>query len=296
MNRILMVCLAVGAWLVAATFLYAQSWGGGVGPSTRCVTESYETHYSTAGPALDRDLSRLDAGVEGGLRGDRSLGDAVDLVSVPPARVELRLERQRHGDQRPLPHAAGKLVRIVVHPLLGGGDAGERQKLDGPLHRLPSRRAAMDHHDLGDLVADGGAGIERRQRVLADEGDALPEQAPPRSRRHRRDTLAVQQKVAAHARMTGQQAHDRLGGGGLAGARLADDGEHLAPGDVEGQVAHDVHVPRPGPERHAQVPHGKGGCMRGGVRAGRHCRTSLNSERARFSPKFAVQSRVFEKP
>lgn len=106
MNRILMVCLAVGAWLVAATFLYAQSWGGGVGPSTRCVTESYETHYSTAGPALDRDLSRLDAGVEGGLRGNRSLGDAVDLVSVPPARVELRLERQTCGDARRLPAPA----------------------------------------------------------------------------------------------------------------------------------------------------------------------------------------------
>ncbi len=43
---------------------------------------------------------------------------------------------QRHGDHHPLAQTAGKLVRILPQPALGGGDADLLQQLDGALARL----------------------------------------------------------------------------------------------------------------------------------------------------------------
>ncbi len=55
---------------------------------------------------------RLDGDVE---RGGRLVGDQ-----------QPRAAGQRHGDHGALAHAAGQLVRIVVDPLLGRGDAHRR--------------------------------------------------------------------------------------------------------------------------------------------------------------------------
>ena len=43
------------------------------------------------------------------------------------------LQAQRHGDHHALAHAAGELVRIVVHARFGVGDVHQPQHLDGAL-------------------------------------------------------------------------------------------------------------------------------------------------------------------
>ena len=46
---------------------------------------------------------------------------------------QLRIQRQRHRDHRPLPHAARELVRVVVDAALGPRDPDEPEQLDRPL-------------------------------------------------------------------------------------------------------------------------------------------------------------------
>ena len=60
---------------------------------------------------------RLNGDVE---RGGRLVGDQ-----------QLWIAGQRNGDHRALAHAAGKLVRIVVHALFGRRDLDVPQQLDG---------------------------------------------------------------------------------------------------------------------------------------------------------------------
>ena len=51
----------------------------------------------------------------------------------------LRIASQRNGDHRPLAHAAGKLVRIVVHALFGRRDSDVPQQLDARSARACAR-------------------------------------------------------------------------------------------------------------------------------------------------------------
>src|SRR6266542_1585613 len=46
------------------------------------------------------------------------------------------VQRQRHGDHRPLAHPAGELVGIVVDPPLGPRNADQAEQLDGALVRV----------------------------------------------------------------------------------------------------------------------------------------------------------------
>ena len=65
---------------------------------------------------------RLDGDVE---RGGRFVGDH-----------QLRIAGQPDRDHDALAHAAGELVRILVEPAFGVGDADQRQQLDGARARL----------------------------------------------------------------------------------------------------------------------------------------------------------------
>ena len=91
---------------------------------------------------------RLDGGVE---RGGRLVGDD-----------QLRCQRERHRDHRPLPHAAGELVRVVVHPLPGLRDADPAQQLHGPLACLllarPTCRARGSSPRSASRPGTAGAG------------------------------------------------------------------------------------------------------------------------------------------
>ena len=51
------------------------------------------------------------------------------------------LQDERHRDHHALAHAAGELVRIVVHAALRRRDADQPQHLDGALERRLARQA-----------------------------------------------------------------------------------------------------------------------------------------------------------
>ena len=108
------------------------------------------------------DDLRLHGHVE---RGGRLVGDQ-----------EIRPAGERDGDHHALPHAAGKLVRVILHPPLGCGDADARQRLDRQLVGFPPVLALVQHEHLGDLPADRRDRIERRHRLLEDHGDAIAAQ------------------------------------------------------------------------------------------------------------------------
>ena len=52
---------------------------------------------------------------------------------------DLRIAGQGHRDHHPLAHAAGHVVRIIVHAPLGLGHADQLEHLDGLVRGIPAR-------------------------------------------------------------------------------------------------------------------------------------------------------------
>ena len=100
---------------------------------------------------------RLDGDVE---RGGRLVGDD-----------ELGIAGEPDRDHHALAHAAGELVRILVEPAFGVGDADELQQLDGAGARLRVVHSHVDRQRLGDLQPDGEQRVERGHRLLEDHRD-----------------------------------------------------------------------------------------------------------------------------
>ncbi len=152
--------------------------------------------------------------------------------------------RQRHGDHHPLPHAARKLMRILVQTALRRGDPY-------PLEHLQRARPAGVPKDIAvrtdgfrDLVADLQRGIERSHRLLKDHRDAVPAQRAQRARRGRKEVRVLKHRRAAldPQRSALEQPHQREGRQAFAAAGFADDTERF-PG-----LEREVHVldKRPG--------------------------------------------------
>jgi len=78
----------------------------------------------------------------------------------------------RHRDQHPLPHPARQLMRIVLHPCRGVGNADRIEQLDRRLCRLAAVRTAVDDQRFRNLIADGEHRVERRHRLLEDQPDS----------------------------------------------------------------------------------------------------------------------------
>ena len=116
-----------------------------------------------------QDLA-ADRGVEAG---DRLVGDQ-----------QLRLERERAGDQHPLPLAARQLVRVAQEERLGRTQPGRRQGGGDQLGlaRPGLRDQLVDAQALGDRLVDGVPRVERAERVLEHELDVAPERLQPRGR------------------------------------------------------------------------------------------------------------------
>ena len=159
---------------------------------------------------------RLDGDVE---RGGRLVGDD-----------QLRIAGQSDRDHHALAHAAGKLMRILLEPLLGIGDADQPQQFGGARVGVLLVHPEMELQRLDDLQPDRQHRVERGHRLLEDHRDfaAAHVRASPlraASRRSRPSNMDAALRDAAGAR---QQPHDRMRGHRFAGAGFADQRYDLA--------------------------------------------------------------------
>jgi hypothetical protein len=155
-----------------------------------------------------------------------------------------------------MPHSARELVRVLLHPRLGVGDADEREQRDDPLGRLVLVDVGVVGADrLADLVADRQDGVERGHRVLEDHRDLSPTQVSKLLLRHREQVAAVEGGAAARdpARRLRDQAEQRHHGDALARTGLADDADGLTRVDLVADVADRVDDTVLGPELDGQA-------------------------------------------
>ncbi len=96
---------------------------------------------------------------------------------------ERRAARERHRDHHALAHPARELVGVVVRRDAPGSRCRPRQKLDGPLVRLPPGHLLVRAELLRDLPADAVDGRQRGHRVLEDHRDLAAANRPHRARR-----------------------------------------------------------------------------------------------------------------
>ena len=84
---------------------------------------------------------------------------------------QLGVADQPHGDHHPLPHAAGKLVGVLLHPLGHVVDAHQLQHLHGALRRvLLGDALVVGPQRLDELVAHRIHRVQAGHGVLEDHG------------------------------------------------------------------------------------------------------------------------------
>jgi hypothetical protein len=169
-------------------------------------------------------------------REDLRLGGHVERSRRLVCDQDLRLERQRHRDHRPLPHPAGELMRVVAGTSLGLGDADRVEHL----HRqAPCRAVAhlvvVGADGLDQLVADPVDRVERGHRVLEDHRYPRPPHLAQVLLGGPDQLAAMQLRRATDPRVgRAREADDRLCRDALTRARLADDRQHLTRAQLEG--------------------------------------------------------------
>ena len=154
----------------------------------------------------------------GGLVGEEQLGAA----------------GERDGDRDALAHAAGQLVGVLAEAPLRVGDADRVEQLQGLLVGLVLGDVEVVAQALGDLAPDLHDRVERGHRVLEDHRHLGAPQRSHLAVAGADELLAVVGgRPGADHVAGGEQAHDRAGEHGLAGAGLADDAERLAAVEAE---------------------------------------------------------------
>ena len=127
----------------------------------------------------------------------------------------------------------------------------------------------MQVDGLGHLQADAQRRIERRHRLLKNHGDAIAADGADFGIVELEQVATLEQHLAGldPARRRRDQAHDGQGRHALARSRLADDGDGLAFGNVEGDLIDRGQAAALAVEARGQVAHleqgwGHGGCRR----------------------------------
>ena len=147
---------------------------------------------------------------------------------------ELRVARQRHGDEHALALAAGQFVGVGVKRAL---------RIEShQLQQLLGRAGSSALRELLHLGFDQHGRVQRRERVLIDHGDFATAQGVHLLLIHVQQVLAVVEDLAGHLSLRIQQPHDGKGGDGLAAAGLAHKTHGLARAHHEAHVVDHVHV------------------------------------------------------
>ena len=157
---------------------------------------------------------------------------------------QARAAGQRDRDHRALPQAARQLVRIGLQAALRRGNLDQLQQLQRARHAGLVRAALVAHHRLGDLVADGVDGIERRHRLLEDHRDGRSRAPRVSCALAQRADVVVADAHAARPAPRGACGSSRISARivtDLARAGLADDAEHLAGRQLEGDAVDGLH-------------------------------------------------------
>ena len=167
------------------------------------------------------------------LRLDRDVERGRRLVRDEHARVV----GDRHRDHRALAHPTGELVRMLIDTALRIRNPDELEQLHGALPRVvlaPVR--VVREHRLGDLVTDGQDRVQRRHRVLEDHRHVAAADLAKPLLPQLQQVLTLEDRLALGDPGARAQPEDGQHRDALAGARLADDAEHLARLEVVGDV------------------------------------------------------------
>jgi hypothetical protein len=148
---------------------------------------------------------------------------------------QVRPQRERGGDGHPLPLAAGQLERQASQVGVHRRHAGLGQGLADAVSHLRRRGAdPVDPQRLGHDVEHPHPGVQRLVRVLEDHLHPAAH-ASQLAARQAAQVAALHQHLASARR---QQPQQQVGGGRLARAGLADDGQHLARRHLEADAVH----------------------------------------------------------
>ncbi len=134
--------------------------------------------------ALHRDVER----------GGRLVGDE-----------QPRTAGQADRDERALPHPAGELVRVLRGARRGVRDPDQVQQLERPGPGRLAVRDVVHLEGLGHLVADPHERVEVRHRVLGDQSDPRPPDAPHLALADCQQVPAVEQDAAGGHPAVGRQ-------------------------------------------------------------------------------------------
>ena len=150
---------------------------------------------------------------------------------------QVRVGRQRHGDDNALLLPAGELERVAAHGRVGVGQGHLAQTFARVYESVLLGHALVVAIDLGDLVADAHGRAQGRGGVLIDHGHGLAAPLEQRLVGERADVAPLDQHLAGVDRTVGGQvAQGGHGQGGLAAARFADQTVGLAGLDAQGDA------------------------------------------------------------
>ena len=173
---------------------------------------------------------------------------------------------QRDGDDHALPHTAGQLMGVVLHPLFRIGDAHLFQQLHSLFVGLILGHFEVPEHSLHDLLADLHGGVQAGHGVLEHHGDplAVDVAADPlfvflQQVHGLRGAVGVVvaelDGAAVDDGVLGQDAHGGFHGDGLARAGLADQSHRLALVQVDVHAADGVDLACGGLKGDVEVTH-----------------------------------------
>ena len=142
---------------------------------------------------------------------------------------QLGVADEAHGDHDTLAHAAGELVRVLLHPLGHVVDAHQLQHLHGPLGGVGlGDFLVVGPQGLDELVAHGVNGIEAGHWVLENHGHLAAPEGGHLLLAEGQDIPALEGDGTADDLAGGlEQAHDGVSLLALAGAGLAHNAHDL---------------------------------------------------------------------
>ena len=154
---------------------------------------------------------------------------------------QLGAAQKRHRDHDPLPHPAGKLMRIHADTGSRLGDADGVEHPHGFGLSLAFRQTLVQPQHFGHLVRDPHVGIERGHRVLKDHRDLVGPDPVQVLLAQPVDPRAFKGDFAGGPAVPRQQAHDGKNRLRFPRPGLTHNRQHLAWSDIETHAIDRVH-------------------------------------------------------